>query len=185
MSQVRSRGEVLARQLQSWVPLSAEQTYRRQEYLEFLGERGESSLDREGGSDHLTASCFIFTPDFRKLLLCFHKKGQFWVQLGGHIEGADATIAAAAERESREESGLDSIRMLRGAPFDLNRHELASSFGRCRCHWDLGFAAIGAGDPRTSDESEDVAWWAVDELPERVPWDFRVRVANVRAELSR
>ncbi|WP_235934046.1 NUDIX hydrolase [Paramicrobacterium chengjingii] len=180
-----SRVKSLSHQLAAWVPLSAEQTYRRQEYLAFLSELGEASLVRDCGPEHVTASCFVFAPDLEKVLLCFHKKARFWVQLGGHIEANDATIADAARRESHEESGLDDIRMLSDAPFDVNRHELASAFGRCRRHWDVGFAAVAEGEPRASDESEDVAWWHVDDLPNRVPWDFRVRVANVRAELAR
>ncbi|MCW4459436.1 NUDIX domain-containing protein [Microbacterium sp. MPKO10] len=177
------RSSELRRHLADWTPNSAEQAYRRHEYLEFLTAHGDGALDRAAGSDHVTASCFIFSPSFRSILLCFHKKGRFWVQLGGHIEAGDATAAAAAARESYEESGLEHIRMLSDAPQDLNRHELAAAFGRCRRHWDLGFAALATGEPRASDESEDVAWWPVDALPENSPWDFRVRVANVLSEI--
>lgn len=179
-----TRSKLLRDQLEAWAPRSAEQAYRRHEYLRFVTSLGENSLDRESGPDHVTASCFIFTPEFDKVLLCFHKKGQFWVQVGGHIEQRDDTVASAAHREASEESGLGSIRMRSDAPFDLNRHELASAFGRCQRHWDLGYAAIASGVPRTSDESDDVAWWPIAALPETVPWDFRVRVANVLSELT-
>ncbi|WP_245723676.1 NUDIX domain-containing protein [Paramicrobacterium humi] len=119
------------------------------------------------------------------MLLCFHKKGRFWVQLGGHIEVHDESIPDAAMREAEEESGLGGLRLLRPAPVDLNRHELASTFGRCRRHWDLGYAAVAsaATAPIVSDESEDVAWWPVDGLPEQIPWDFPQRIAYVLEEL--
>ncbi|PFG31421.1 8-oxo-dGTP pyrophosphatase MutT (NUDIX family) [Paramicrobacterium agarici] len=185
LPKTRARAAALSEHLEGWVPRSVEQTFRRHEYLEFLTSAGDSALDREHGPDHLTASCFVFTPSFDRLLLCFHRKGQFWVQLGGHIERADTSVAAAAQREASEESGLGSIRMLSEAPVDLNRHELAAAFGRCRRHWDLGFAAVAAGEPQASDESEAVGWWPIDGLPERIPWDFRVRVANVLAEIKR
>lgn len=171
--------------LADWSPLSAEQAALRHDYLAFLDEAGERGLDRDNGAEHLTASCFIFDPEFTRILLCFHKKGQFWVQLGGHIEHADETVADAAAREAREESGLDGIRLLGDSPLDINRHALAPAFDRCRRHWDLGYAAVASGEPRVSDESDAVAWWPVDALPDAVPWDFPVRVANVRAELQR
>lgn len=145
-----------------------------------MAAAGASALDRDGGPEHLTASCFVFTPDISSVLLCFHKKGQFWVQLGGHIEATDASVADAALREAREEGGVGSLRLMSALPVDLDRHALGTAFGRCSVHWDLGYAAIAAVDvvPTVSDESEAVAWWPVDGLPESVPTGFRERLAG-------
>ena len=44
------------------------------------------------------------------VLLTLHPRVGQWLQLGGHCEPDDATIADAAAREGREESGIeDSI----------------------------------------------------------------------------
>ena len=162
-------------------------------FVEAAGDRaGGASTDREHGPEHVTASCFVVTPDLSRVLLCLHRKGGFWVQLGGHVEPGDASVAAAALREAREEGGIDALTPLTAADgepviVDLDRHALAGAFGRCRVHRDVGFVAFAPADavPATSDESDDVRWWAVDALPQEVPPGFAARLAAALAEARR
>ncbi|MGP4032356.1 NUDIX hydrolase [Pseudarthrobacter sp. 1C304] len=153
----------------------------RDAYLEFVNYAGEAALRREGGREHVTGSCFVFSPAFDRVLLCFHRKGQFWVQFGGHIEPKDASVAEAAQREAREESGIADLVLLSTAIVDLDRHDLNAGFA-CTAHWDVGFAATidPNVDIAVSDESEEVRWFPVDELPDQVPTGFGTRVENVR-----
>ena len=143
-----------------------EESDARDAYLRFVTANGDAALRREGGPEHVTASCFVFSPDLERTLLCFHRRGGFWVQFGGHLEPQDATVADAAVREAREESGIQDLELLTDAIVDVHRHELGSGFA-CSAHWDIGFVAVV--DPATpvvvSDESEDVAWFPVDALP--------------------
>jgi 8-oxo-dGTP pyrophosphatase MutT (NUDIX family) len=159
----------------------------RADYLAFVSARGETAVDRDAGPEHLTASCFIFTPDLSRVLLCFHKKGQFWVQLGGHIESTDESVAAAAFREAHEEGGIHALRPLGNGILDLDRHALGTSFGRCGVHWDVSYGATADSDavPTTSSESEDVVWWPVNELPAKVPANFTQRMQGVLREIAR
>lgn len=138
-----------------------------------------------GGAEHLTASMFVFNSDLSQILLCFHRKAQFWVQVGGHIEEGDVAVADAALREAREETGLASIHLLRSCPVDVHRHGLAAAFGACRVHRDVGFAAVAElTEPLImSSESENLAWFSVDALPTPTPDDFRERLSTVRGEL--
>lgn len=173
--------------LGAWHPLDHDQATLRDRYLAFVGERGADAMRRDGGPEHLTASAFVFSPDLRSVLLCFHRKGQFWVQVGGHLESEDATVTAAALREAREESGLRALEPLRARPVDVHRHELSSRFGHCTAHWDVGYAFTTASDatPIVSDESDDVRWWPVAALPAETPHDFAERLVGVLAELAR
>lgn len=152
----------------------------RDEYLSFVTAGGADALKRDGGPEHVTASCFVFSSDYERVLLCFHRKGQFWVQFGGHIELQDASVADAALREAREESGIAELTLCSEAIVDLDRHELHGGFA-CAAHWDVGFVAIAAADVdfATSDESEDVRWFATNALPENVPSSFPARIAAV------
>lgn len=147
-------------------------------FLEFLAALGDAALRRDGGHEHFTASSFVFSPRLDRILLCFHRKGRFWVQFGGHLEAVDDDIADAALREAREESGLVGVTPLSRHPIDLDRHELASGFGWCTAHWDVGFAAVADADavPVASDESDEVAWFDLDALPDAVPLGFATRV---------
>ncbi|PJI91006.1 NUDIX domain-containing protein [Luteimicrobium subarcticum] len=160
----------------------------RGEYVAFVAAHGDAALRREGGAQHLTASCVVLSDDLTHVLLCYHRKGRFWVQLGGHVEDDDATLAAAALREAREESGLTSLRLASGAPSDVDRHDLAAAFGTCRTHWDVAFVAVASPDAPVvvSDESEDVRWFPVDALPSDAPDNLPGRVARAvaRARLS-
>lgn len=157
----------------------------RDEFLHFVSSAGAAALSRDGGPEHLTASCFVFTADLQRTLLCFHGKGRFWVQLGGHIEQADSSAAAAALREAREESGIDGLSLVSSSPVDLDRHELHGGFS-CHAHWDLGFAAIGQPDDEitVSEESEDVRWFPVDALPQSAAEGLGRRIAKARQAAS-
>lgn len=172
--------------LLAWVPTDPAQRALADEYVVFVRGAGAAAAARDGGPEHLTASCFVLTPDLTHVLLCYHRKGQFWVQLGGHVEATDTSMAAAAYREAREEGGITELRTPDLLPVDVNRHALSSSFGACRTHWDVGFVAFAEAGavPVVSDESEDVAWFAVDDLPERTPHGFGERLATVLAELA-
>jgi 8-oxo-dGTP pyrophosphatase MutT (NUDIX family) len=153
----------------------------RDAFIRFVSSGGDSSLRREGGSEHVTASCFVFSPDLHQTLLCFHRKGNFWVQFGGHIEPDDETVAAAAVRETREESGIHDLSLLSESIVDVNRHELHGGFA-CAAHWDIGYAAIAGPETKitVSDESEDVRWFPLDELPASAAEGFSKRLETAR-----
>ena len=183
--EAQNRSADLLRELAGWSPAAAGQRELLGEYEEFVGARGEGALDRDGGPEHVTGSAFVFTPDLTQVLLCFHRKGQFWVQLGGHIEGGDDSVASAALREAREESGLADLALLRVGPVDLDRHGLGDGFGRCAVHWDVGYAVVAHGslEASVSEESEALAWFPVTDLPENTPTGFPQRLAGALHEL--
>ncbi|WP_447913143.1 NUDIX hydrolase [Microbacterium phyllosphaerae] len=148
----------------------------------FPDEHGPVS--RDDGPDHATASALVFDPTLTRTLLVFHAKGQFWVQPGGHLEPGDGSIADAALRELREETGV-VVSGLAEPLYDLDHHALSSAFGRCSSHLDIGVAVIVSDDAAliVSDESEDVRWWPIDALPDQVPPGFDGRVRRLRDRL--
>ena len=174
----------LLRALKDWPGPTRRLAQLRQEYVEFIGSRDIDALRRDGGSDHLTASCFIFSADLERTLLCFHRKGRFWVQTGGHVEAGDGSIPGAALREAREESGLAGLHLVPGV-LDLDRHELGDGFGACRTHWDVGFAALTTTveRPRVSEESEEVAWFSIRDLPTPLAGRVAGRLAQLRDQV--
>lgn len=150
------------------------------QFQAFLAE-DPSRVHREG-PEHFTASAMVFTPDLSQTLLCFHGKGNMWVQLGGHMEAEDESPADAALREAREESGLQNFSFLTTDPIELHRHGLAATFGSCHAHWDVVYAlTIPYAEPWASDESREVRWFPVDALPEGCADGFKEQFEAVLA----
>lgn len=157
----------------------------RSAFVDFVRARGDDALWKSHGPEHLTASCFVFSSDLRQVLLTHHRKGGFWVQLGGHLEAVDASLADAARREGREESGISGLQLSCDRVMDLDRHELHDGF-TCAAHWDVGFVAVAspAAAVAVSSESVDVRWFQVEVLPRAVPPGFPARLAAVRARAT-
>ena len=138
-------------------------------------------LDRCGGPAHVTASCVVFSPDFTRVLLTHHAKGRFWVQFGGHVEPGDATVRDAALREAREESGVQDFPWLSPHPVDVHSHDLPGAFGACATHHDVVYGAVLSPDAHTqvSDESLDVKWFPIDDLPGTIVDDLPQRLPGL------
>lgn len=142
-----------------------------------LRERG-ARAGRRDCPEHVTASCIVFSPDLRSVLLTLHKKAGRWLQFGGHVESDDGSPAATALREAREESGHSGLDLLSLAPVDVSVHALPGAFGACRIHDDLVFAAVldPHADVQASPESASIGWHRLDALPDLIAPDLPPRL---------
>lgn len=157
--------------LSAWSAPDAEQDSLRHTYLAFL-DAAPQACARASEPGHITASAIVFDATLEHVLLTLHPRVGKWIQLGGHCEETDETIADAAVREAREESGIPDL-VLSTGPVHLHTHPITCSLGVPTRHLDVRFAVVTAptsdGSPPTivrSDESVDLAWWPVDDLPE-------------------
>ena len=170
--------------LAGWAAPDRDQDDLRRTYLEHLLAH-DDGMWRTCVPAHLTASLLVLDPDGSHVLLAHHRKGGFWGQFGGHCETGDVSLAAAALREGVEESGLGGLRLVGDGPVDLDRHALSGAFGACGEHLDVRFAAVVAAGARpvVSDESEDVRWFGVEDLPGSAVVDLGRLVERSRAAL--
>ena len=166
------------------VPLPASQEGRRQDFLAHLAAH-PGAMWKQGPPAHLTASALVLDATGDHVLLTLHRKADAWFQFGGHYEPGDGDVHAAATREAREESGIADLVVAPGL-VELDRHALVGSFGRCREHLDLRFAAVAPEGARhvVSEESLDVRWWPVRALPATAGADLPRLVAAARRHLA-
>ncbi|MCW2754241.1 MAG: hydrolase [Marmoricola sp.] len=173
--------------LTTWNAPDEAQEKWRLEYVDHL-LREPDGLAKACFPDHLTAGALVLDADGSHVLLNLHRKAQRWFAFGGHLEPEDATLAAAALREATEESGLPDL-VLDPVPVHLSLHavDFCNPRGTVR-HLDVRFLArLGASDvPVVSDESLDIRWFDVDDLPTDEP-DMvdLIRLARERLATSR
>lgn len=170
--------------LGGWTAPDAGQERLRRDYLDHLAEHPDG-LARAGPPAHLTASCVVLDGNGERVLLTLHRRANAWFQFGGHLETGDPTVWAAARREGREESGIGTLEPL-PQPVQLDRHRLVGSFGSCREHLDVRYAAVApdGARPRVSAESHDVRWWPVEALPEGTRAELTPLVSLARGALG-
>ncbi|GHJ00601.1 NUDIX hydrolase [Streptomyces olivaceus] len=132
----------------------------RQVYLDHLASHPDG-MWKACADGHVTASALVVDPSRDRVLLTLHKKMRMWLQMGGHCEPVDETLARAALREATEESGIEGLDLLPGGPVRLDRHSTP-----CAWHLDVQYAALApAGAVETiSDESLDLRWFPYAEV---------------------
>jgi 8-oxo-dGTP pyrophosphatase MutT (NUDIX family) len=138
--------ELLEAALQAHVPADEKEAADRAAMLVFLAAL-PAPFSAEQGEAHFTASALVVDAHRTRTCLVLHRKLGLWLQPGGHVEDGDESIALAALREVREETGLDA-RLADGAPV----------------HLDVRFLTVAHTDELTlSEESTDVRWWPLAE----------------------
>jgi 8-oxo-dGTP pyrophosphatase MutT (NUDIX family) len=164
--------------LADWDHPEPEQRVLRDEYLRFLDEHPDA-MSRESRVGHLTSSALVLDEDLSRVLLTLHPKAGRWLQLGGHNEVGDESIRAAAIRETREESGILDVTMS-AAPIRLDRHPVRCA-GGMSVHWDVEFLALVPSDAQEviSDESDDLRWFALHDLPDGLDGAVRAMIDTV------
>jgi 8-oxo-dGTP pyrophosphatase MutT (NUDIX family) len=171
--------------LTAWSAPDDAQDQLRRSYIAHTDTYADA-LSRECHPDHLTASAIIFSADHQRVLLTLHRVIKRWLQTGGHCEPHDMTLAEAALREGREESGIPDL-VIDPVPVLLSRHEVPSC-GPIRPSHHLDVQHVAVAPPQAqhviSDESDDLAWFDVDRLPDETDESVRVLIAAARTRLQ-
>ncbi len=167
-----------ARQLLArWDHPDASQRRLRDEYLAFLAEHPDA-MHRDCRIGHLTSSALVMDTSRERVLLTLHPRVGRWLQLGGHNEPGDASVRAAAQREAVEESGIAHV-SIGAEPLRLDRHPVPCG-GSPSVHLDVQYLAEVDDDavPVISDESDDLRWFTLDQVPADLDPSVRALIAD-------
>ncbi|MFL6110982.1 MAG: NUDIX hydrolase [Catenulispora sp.] len=135
---------------------------------------GERMTERKTLPGHVTVGAFV-VDDAGRLLQIAHKALRRWLNPGGHTEPGDATLADAARRELREETGLgpEHVTLLGDPvlPLAIDVHHIPANPAKdepehwhfdCRYAFRLGGTGAAAVELQL-DEVDDHRWIPFDQ----------------------
>ena len=170
--------EKLIEQISNYIPANEQEETDRITLLNLLGSDADISV-RESLVGHLTASAWVVDPARKNVLMAYHKLYDSWAWLGGHADG-NWNLAEVAEKEAREESGIENIRLVSPSPVSLeiltvDGHEKKGRYVPCHLHLNLTYLFEAEPDQALQckpDENAGVAWLDMDRLGEfsSEPW---------------
>jgi 8-oxo-dGTP pyrophosphatase MutT (NUDIX family) len=110
---------------------------------------------------HFTVSAFVTDVAVSRLVLIHHGRVGAWLQPGGHIEPADASLAAAVRREVREETGLAALESAVAGLFDIDVHRVPAYRAQpAHRHFDLRFHLTTAEELLVPPPDGDEVRWS-------------------------
>lgn len=148
--------------LSAYVPANDDEHRSLARIRDFV-TRSPLAFSRANPDGHITASAVVTRGASPEFLLVWHRKLDRWLQPGGHLEPADATVFAAALREAREETGIDTFAHPIGDRIlDMDVHAIpAHGSDPAHFHYDirhlLGIESAASALP------PGVAWFSLEE----------------------
>ena len=121
-------------------------------------------FSRANPPGHVTASAVVARPEDSAFLLVWHRKLSRWLQPGGHMEEADASVFEAAQREAREETGIQTFAFPTGdLILDMDVHAIpAYGPDPAHFHYDIRYL-LTVRDADTVPQSNEMRWFALSE----------------------
>ena len=172
--------------LAAWAAPDEAQEALRRAFIDLLDAQPDGMF-RHCQPDHLTGSALIVRGG-EDVLLVRHAKAGKWLQTGGHCERTDVTLAQAALREAREESGIDAL-TVDPVPLQLSRHHVpfCGTPPHGGHHFDVQFLVHAPMDAaiRAGADEDEARWFPLDAgaVPEPTDQDVRNLIAAAMRRL--
>ena len=156
--------EKLIRQIERYTPFNEQESADKATLLTLLRQDTDISR-RDNLIAHLTASAWVVNPERNKVLMAYHNLYNSWAWLGGHADG-NFDLAAVAEKEAREESGLTDVRLVSDDILSLeiltvDGHEKKGKYVPSHLHLNVTYlleADLNAPIRIKEDENSQVGW---------------------------
>ena len=166
-------------EIRAYTPQNEQEAADQRLILEYIRLFPDNILTRDNEIAHLSSSGFVVNADGTRVLMAHHNIYKVWAWTGGHADG-EGDLLSVALREAREESGLETLRVLKDGIFSLETLTVDGHIKRgsyVSSHLHLNVTYLLEADPREPlrmkpDENSGVAWFPVSQVAERVtePW---------------
>lgn len=146
-------------------PISCESESKLIKKMLEFANKDARCFERSNTYGHFTGSAWLLSPDGKSVLLTHHKKLNMWLQPGGHADN-ETDIIKVAMREAQEESGIQKIKIINDAIFDIDAHQFPAKGDMPEhIHFDIRFLLQAEQTEfMTSDESNMLAWFDYEQL---------------------
>lgn len=153
----------------NYKPFNDQEYYDKKNILDLM-DTYKDIFYRTNKIAHMTASCWLVNNDYSQVLMCFHRIYNSWSWLGGHADG-NTNLLEVAIKEAKEESGLNSIKVVDDNIFSLevlsvDSHIKNNEYVPTHLHLNLTYL-LQADDldllHHKDDENKGVKWFKLDE----------------------
>ena len=168
----------LRQKLEQYRPYNEQEDADRSVMLSLLA-REEDILTRENSTAHFSASAWLVNPARDKVLMVYHNIYRSWSWTGGHADG-ESDLLSVAVREAREETGVNTIRVVSEDIFSIEivtveGHEKRGVYVPSHLHLNVTYLLEADEGERLRvkpDENSGVRWFPAEFVPEAVtePW---------------
>lgn len=172
-------------EIRNYIPCTEQERNDKNVILAWMKQGGDL-YTRENKIAHFTASAWVTDKSHTHVLMAYHNIYQSWSWLGGHADG-DTDLCRVAEREVKEESGLQNVRLLSPHIASLeiltvDGHIKNGAYVSSHLHINVTYlfeADEAAPIQNKPDENSSVAWFTLEEAVNKSsePW-FREHIYN-------
>ena len=157
--------------IEKYKPSNEQETVDRELMLNYI-DMFPNILTRDNSLCHFTSSAWVVNKDRTKVLMIHHNIYNSWAWVGGHADG-DSDLGFVALKETKEETGLDNVKIISDGIFGLeiitvDSHIKRGKFVSSHLHLDCCFLIeADENDPLMikDDENSGVKWIDIDEAP--------------------
>ena len=153
----------------NYEPVNEQEKRDKALILRFMDSTPDA-FERENLTAHMTASSWLVNADGTKVLMVYHRIYDSWSWTGGHADGEEDLLAVAI-REAREETGVETLRVLGEGIFSLeiltvDGHEKRGEYVPSHLHMNVTYLLeADENEPLRvcEDENSGVAWFSTEE----------------------
>lgn len=157
--------------INNYIPSDKTEQKDKEKMLYYIDKYQDKVLYREVEDAHFTASVWIVSEAFDKVLLCYHNIYQSYSWLGGHADGIE-DLSEVALKEAKEESGINDFTFVKNDPISIEilpvpEHIKKGKKVKKHEHLNVTYLLQTSLENKLTikkDENQDLKWFYLDDV---------------------